>query len=88
MCQSGSESELFTGGTSKDNHSPGPVIRGGTNEVNLVTASSAYSEAEIRKFIKEFQSHIVWGEETELVNISRSQWGLKCQGVMIPGKPD
>ena len=23
-----SESELFTGDTSKDNHSPGPVIRG------------------------------------------------------------
>ena len=28
------------------------------------------------------------GEETELVNISPSQWGLKCQGVMIPGMPD
>ena len=26
--QSESESELFTGDTSKDNHSPGPVIRG------------------------------------------------------------
>ena len=23
-----SESELFTGDTSKDNHSPGPVVRG------------------------------------------------------------
>ena len=27
------------------------------------------------------------GEETGLVNISPSQWGLKCQGVMIPGMP-
>ena len=28
MARKISESELFTGDTSKDNHSPGPVIRG------------------------------------------------------------
>ena len=27
-CDTESESELFTGDTSVDNHSPGPVIRG------------------------------------------------------------
>ena len=27
ICESESESELFTGDTSKDNHSPGPVFR-------------------------------------------------------------
>ena len=47
-------------------------------------------------FVREFQSLIVGGgggggggggEETGLINISPSQWGLKCQGMMIPGMP-
>ena len=59
-----SESELFTGDTSKDNHSSEPVIMGAsllTREVNLETESSARSETEIRESVKEFQSLIVWG---------------------------
>ena len=53
------ESELFTGDTTKDNYSPGSVIRGAsslalTREVNLVTESSAHSEAQIRESVWEF----------------------------------
>ena len=66
-----SESELFTGDTSKDNHTPGPVVRGVRTlalirEVNLVTDSTAHSEAEIRDSVREFQSLIVWGKKLDL----------------------
>ena len=64
-----SESELFTGDTSKDNHSSKPVIMGVsllTREVNLGTEYSAHSETEIRESVKEFQSLIVWGGEKKL----------------------
>ena len=51
---------------SKDNHPPGPVTRG-AREVNLVTESSAHSEAEIRASIREFISFfIVWGKKLDL----------------------
>ena len=37
-----------------------------TREVNVVTESSAYSEAEIRESVKEFQSLIVWWQRLDL----------------------
>ena len=66
----------------------GKLVSALTREVNLVTESTAHSEAEIRESVKRFQSLIVWGEETGLVYISPSHWDLECQGVMIPGTPD
>ena len=59
------------------------VIRPKTlaREVNLATESSAYSEAEVRKSVREFQSLIVWGN-----------WTCKCQilpkGFEMPGNDD
>ena len=41
---------------------------------------------EIRESVREFQSLIVWAQETGLINISPSQNGLKCQ-MMIPSTP-
>ena len=60
--RSKSESELFTGDPSKDNHSPGPVTR----EINLVTESSAHSEAGIKESVRELQSFTVWGKKLDL----------------------
>ena len=53
-----------------------------------MTVSTAHSETEIKESVREFQSLIVSGEETGLVNISPSKCSLKCQKVMISGIPD
>ena len=88
-----SESELFTGDMSKDNHSPGPVIRGAivpspykrsklSNRILCILRSRDKGTCQGVPFSCSL------GEETGLANISPSQWGLKCQGMMIPGMPD
>ena len=55
--------------------------------MTLGTESSAPSAAERRESVGEFQSLIVWGEETALVNVSISQGDLKCQRVMPSDMP-
>ena len=63
----------------------GKLVPSPHKKVNLVTESTAHSEAEIRESVKRSNS---LGEETGLVYISPSHWDLECQGVMIPGTPD
>ena len=46
-----------------------------TREVNLVTESTAHSEAEIRESVRESQSLIVWGKKLDLY-ISVSAIGI------------
>ena len=77
-----SETELFTGDTSKDNHSPGPVSWGAeslglTREENL---------AEKRESVTDFQSLIVGGGGGE------RNWTYKYQyqlmGFEMPGNDE
>ena len=56
--------------------------------MNLATESSAPSAAERRESVSEFQSLIVWGQESALVNVSISKGGLKCQRVMLSDMPN
>ena len=68
-----------------DNHSPRPVIREVSPEIelNLATESSALSASERSESVSEIPiSNSLW-EETALVNVSISKGGLKCQRVML-----
>ena len=66
--RSESESELFTGDTSKDNHSPGPVIRGVSQASYLVCGQVVFlfkmipntyiSKDEARKLGEEVSSQV------------------------------
>ena len=57
------ESELVTEDMSAENHSPRPVIRRASlyKRSKLSNGTLALSEAEIRKFVRKWQSSIEWG---------------------------
>ena len=87
-----SESELFTGDTFKDNHSPGPVVRElvPSPHKRSKLSNSIYCTLRSRDkgICQKVPISYSLGEETGLVYISPSHWDLECQGVMIPGTPD
>ena len=56
--------------------------------MNIAKESSAHSEADRRESVSEFQSLIVLGDETALVNVNISKGGLKCQRVMLSDMPN